>query len=403
MLVSVIGLTSLTLVRVQWRTEQTAMNAGRTRQYARSVIETAVAYSLADPNWRANYATLVSYMPMAIDQGYCSVAITELDGTALQGNADTDVLLTGTGRIGAASSPEAVSRWSVQALHPPLDLLRTALHSASWVYNYYANLEVADGPISSATTLVNTGTLQGSVEAASVNNWGYISGSVTTGAPAKTMPASNTWDYYRNQTSLVVLPASTIGSTMEWVVLSPDSNPWASGSKSSDGLYYIRPSGDLRIRNCRIVGTLLVELTSGSELELQEGLLWEPARVDYPSLLVKGDCVFSINSSLSESSRTNFNPSGTPYQGGSDSDKTDSYSSLLKGVFHTIGSGSSLTIEDNTSVKGVVIAESSVTIRDNVRLAADPDLCLTPPIKYRMPHLQLIAGTWQPIVSTTTP
>lgn len=399
MLVSVIGLTSLTLVRVQWRTEQTAIKAGRSRLYARSAVETAVAYTLADPTWRTNYATLQSYMPMSIDRGYCSVALSELDGTTLVAAADSEVLLTATGRVGSVASPDAVSKWSVQARHPPLDLLRTALHSANWVYVNGANLELAEGPISSATTLYNSGSLQGDVEANTISNWGWISGSITSNAPAKQMPASNAWSYYRYLPTLVTLPAFSVGGDIDWVLLSPDSNPWESTKKSVDGLYYIRPTADLRIEDCRIVGTLMVDLSWGRKLVIDDGVLWEPARPDFPSLIVNGPCEIRHNSTLYEMGIANFNPSSTPYQGSSDTDRTDSYSSLLKGVFHIIGSNSTVLLENQTRIKGVVIAEGTVTIEDYVRLTADPNLFLCPPLKYRMPQLELVSGTWQPLVS----
>ncbi|HPZ99752.1 MAG TPA: hypothetical protein PLT93_16590, partial [Phycisphaerae bacterium] len=152
MLVSVVGLSSLTLVRVQSRAGQTAIAAQRARIHARSAVETVVAHSMADPSWRSNYATWASRMPLALDRGYCSAGISEPDGSALLVDADTPVLIHGTGIAGTPARPEAIFRWTVRAYHPTLDLLRTALHSGSNVTASGAYLQLAEGPISTNAT-----------------------------------------------------------------------------------------------------------------------------------------------------------------------------------------------------------------------------------------------------------
>lgn len=402
-LVSVIGLSSLTLVRVQWRAGQAAIDAGQARLYAQSIIETTIAYTRADPDWRLNYATLASYMPMPVDRGYCSVAVTELDTSPLIANFDSPVLLTGIGTVGSFSSPAARARWLVQAHHPSLEVLRTALHSATSVYVSGALLELQDGPLSTAGTLTNTGTIQGDVEAQRINNWGLITGTVKSNVSAKQMPLANTWNYYLGQSTLVTLPASSVGGNFEWVVLSPESNPWESAKKSVDGLYYIRPGGDLHVRDCRIVGTLMVDLVPGKKLILENGVLWEPARPDYPSLVVNGICEIKLSTSVSEDGRVNLNPAGTPYEGQVDTDRWDTFPSILKGVFHVMGSSSTVLVDNQTRVKGVVIADGAVTIKGYPDLFADPNLFLSPPIKYRMSHLELDPGTFTPAVASPSP
>lgn len=401
MLVSAIGLTSLTLVRVQARSEQAAIHASLARTYARSSIESAVAYTLAEPDWRNNYATLASYMPMKLDRGSCSILVTEVDGSTLIANADGAVLLKGTGVVGAWASPDAIYRWSVQAYHPPLDLLRTALH-VNGNLSVTSTVAVEDGPLSTNATLANSGSIQGDVEAKSISNWGSILGQATSNAATKQM-TDRVWQYYRGRPGLVTLPAATIGSALEWVVLSPNSNPWEPAKTHADGLYRIQPSGDLRIRDCRILGTLIVELNAGRKLYLENGVLWEPARADYPSLIVNGPVEMRLGSTLYESNKTNFNPSSTPYEGVSDTDRSDTYPSVLKGVFHVVGSSSTLLVENQTRVQGVLICDGSATVRGTGPFTADVNLMLSPPIMYRMRHLELETGTWQPVFGATGP
>jgi hypothetical protein len=54
-------------------------------------------------------------------------------------------------------------------------------------------------------------------------------------------------------------------------------------------------------------------------------------------------------------------------------------------------------------VKGVVVAEGTTTIRGLPDLAADPNLYLSPPIRYRMSQIELDPGTFKPVVSSVTP
>ncbi len=396
MLVSVIGLTSLLLARVQQRSEDAAMDASRARLYARAGTETVLAYTRADATWRSQYATLVGYMPMSFDRGNCSVAITEADGNTLISDWDEPVKITSTGTVGSAGSPLAQQRTSVAAYHPALPLFRTALHAAGYVFVNGASLEVNDGAISTNSTFYNSGRVDGDVETRTLNNWGIITGTVTTSTTAKQMPSTSVFDYYANYATKVTLPASSVGSIMEWVLLSPAVNPYNAGLPSSDGLYYVRPTGDLRIRHTRVVGTLLVDMAANKTLTLEGGLLWEPARPDFPALIVRGACEISFTSTLYENLRTNFNPSSTPYQGSSDSDRFDSYSSSMRGLIHVVGSGSTLLLEDATTVTGTIISEGPVTIQDTVELTADPSLFISPPLKYRCTYLQVQPGSWQP-------
>ncbi|HOQ86180.1 MAG TPA: hypothetical protein PLQ89_10705 [Phycisphaerae bacterium] len=396
MLVSVVGLSSLTLVRVQSRAGQTAIAAQRARIHARSAVETVVAHSMADPSWRSNYATWASRMPLALDRGYCSAGISEPDGSALLVDADTPVLIHGTGIAGTPARPEAIFRWTVRAYHPTLDLLRTALHSGSNVTASGAYLQLAEGPISTNATFTNTGTVIGDVEARQVSNWGWISGTVMSDASNKPSPAA-AWSYYRSRSTAISVPAALAGRVLEWTAIGPDSNPWVPSKSSPDGLFHLKPSGDFRIRNCRIVGTLVVELAAGRKLILSDGLLWEPARADYPSLIVNGPCEIRLDSSLQEAGRANFNPPGMPYEDQSDNDFWDSYSGLLRGVFHVVGSSSTVVIENQTRIRGVLIADGPVTIKDQVQLTADPNLFLSPPLMYRASWLELEPGTWQAV------
>lgn len=398
MLVSVIGLSSLLVVRVQQRNQDAMIDAARARLYARSGIEAAVTYTLLDPDWRTNVHTWLSTVD--VDQGRCAVAVTDEDAETLDPAADEPVEIRSTGTVGDAADPDARQTLSVSARHPALELLACPLHAGGMVMIDGEWLELDGGPLSSNSSIFNTYVVKGDVEAKQVYNSGWIDGSISVDAPAKTMPKTDAFEYYRNKSTTVVLPASDVGGNLEWVLLSRNSNPWQSGQVSADGLYYIKPGGDLHVRDCRIVGTLLVDLPAGKKLILEHGVVWEPARSDYPSLIVRGgECEIRLETYTEENGKVNFNPVGTPYNGSVDSDKFDVYRSKLNGLFHVTGSIHTVLIDRDTSIVGCVVVDGSVTIKGHIGLYADPDLSLTPPSRYRESWLSIDSGSWKPVVA----
>ncbi len=401
MLVAVIALSSVALVRVQQRTQEAAVDSSRANLYARSAVETAVAYSVKHSNWRNLYSNLASGMPWSFDLGSCSFTITEPDGSSLNTTWDNPVLITGTGTVGDSTRPQAQRRLSVSAHQPPLPILGTALHSAADIaVNPGTAVHANDGPLSTNAMLTNQSAIYGDVETRNLANSGTISGKVTLITTDKLMPDSSTFNYYRTLSTAVTLPAWSIGSTMQWALLSPNSNPWDSGHTSPDGLYYIQPGGDLTIRDARIVGTLLVDLNPGRKLVLDTALLWEPARPDFPSLIVRGNCEIRFSDSLSESGQVNFNPESTPYHDSYNTNMSDTFPSVAKGLFHIVGQYSTLLIDNDPQMLGTIISEGPVTLHGEPTLTADPNLLLVPPMHYRMSYLQIDPGSWKPVVGT---
>ena len=115
---------------------------------------------------------------------------------------------------------------------------------------------------------------------------GTVSGSLTLNAPAKTFPNHSTVDLYTNL-GTSINPGSTINNQL----LSPGRNPWA--ATNPDGVYVIRTSSSLTISNTRIYGTLVV-ICPGQTVTLSGQALMQPARSDYPALIVDGNAVLSI-------------------------------------------------------------------------------------------------------------
>src|SRR5205085_1993061 len=68
-------------------------------------------------------------------------------------------------------------------------------------------------------------------------------------------------------------------------------------------------------------------------------VLMEPAVANYPVLLVKGSIIFQYDTTLLRENAYggNFNPPGTPYNGVSNNNQTDTYPSILNGLVYVSG------------------------------------------------------------------
>ena len=100
----------------------------------------------------------------------------------------------------------------------------------------------------------------------------------------------------------------------------------------------------------------------------------------YPILIISGQqCQATISGNgtwLSEnSSDANFNPSGTPYQGQSNSDTADDYPPQYHGIIHIIGgSQSSVQLNANAYLVGTLIADCPVRTSNQCTLIQDPTI-----------------------------
>ncbi|MEM6330410.1 MAG: polymer-forming cytoskeletal protein, partial [Planctomycetota bacterium] len=179
-------------------------------------------------------------------------------------------------------------------------------------------------------------------------------------SPAREAPGANVFDYYlANGAEIEIgdIPTFAGVHTISTVVLSPASNPF--GDTNPEGVYYIDCKGQrLNILWSRIVGTLVL-LNAGAESGVTAELQWDPAVPNYPALLVDGDFSFDMtglfgNHALWEGTLSkNFNPSGTPYEGNTDSDKIDIYPGWINGLVYVSGK---IEINDESYFNGAVVA-----------------------------------------------
>ena len=171
-------------------------------------------------------------------------------------------------------------------------------------------------------------------------------------------------------------------------VLSPNSNPFGAQTNPR-GIYVIDLAGaKIFIKNSRIVGTLvLIEPNGASEVGNGGPLTWDPAVAGFPALMVK-DADVTINPStaglVEYANITNFNPTGTPYEGlGEDSDEDDTYASEIKGLIYC---NKKIIFFEDPVITGAVIANDNIEINDQLDLTHNPVYFFSPPPGFNGPE-----------------
>jgi hypothetical protein len=214
---------------------------------------------------------------------------------------------------------------------------------------------------------------------------------MTSGVETKDNPASDVLSTY-SALATPIVP----GTKLKRVLLSPQSNPF--GPVNTDGVYLISTGGaDLQLVEVRVVGTLVIDAGAGS-VRIEDPILMEKYRADYPVLIVSGHLVvgFAGSMPLGEQGNMNFNPSGTPFQGSSDSDTTDDFLPRIEGLIHVTGN---VTLDKSPIIYGALVAQGNVTVTGSPQITHDSTIWTQPPYKYtKTPVMTLLAGSTKQIV-----
>ncbi len=286
-LVSLIGISALTAVRIQRRSAESAGDLIEARFYARSAIDMGLFWIETDSNWR-DYHTSGSWAD-DVPIGTGTFSLNGVDpGDGNLSDADSDpVVLTGTGVKGDARHKTQVT---LVAYHPPLSCLEVALHAGNDILFSAAALQ-CDQTISANNSVVASSSMINS-EVQAVNNisGGEYFGSTTTGITPRDMPDAAAFEYYlANGTAISInsIPLDVEGRVIEDVVISPASNPYGAET-NTEGIYVIDClAQEIRIRDSRIVGTLVL-VSPGSASKVYQSVNWQAAVGNYPALLVAG-------------------------------------------------------------------------------------------------------------------
>jgi hypothetical protein len=390
-----LGVGGILAVRAQARGSESGGEAAIARLAAQSGLELARLWMNQDPNWRTTRVNGNWVSGLAVGSGTVTIDVTDpIDGN-LQNRPYDPVLVTATGHGHGARHALSVQ---LEARAVPLPTLAYALHVPGQL-RVRSNRRVVAGSATLSTngSLRNEGTIEAAVHAGSVLTAGVVYGGIQTGVTARSSSPASTIDLYAN------LGTEISGATsIDLRALGPGINPW--GTPNADGVYVIRSSSDVTIQKSRILGTLVV-ICPGRKVALNNELFMEPARADYPVLIVVGNLevnCLGAGYTLSESSNSrNYNPSGAPHSGVSDNDKTDTYPCEIRGLVHVTGT---IQIKSDAVFRGALISESTaaseaIDVDANPTIRYLPQLYTNPPQGFTSSVMMIpLAGSVRQVV-----
>lgn len=373
MLITVIGIGALATARVVTRGSTSAVQWQEAGATAVSAAEHAIAKLNADAaaapeTWRSTYTSGA----VAFDQPFGTgrlkwVLVDEDDGNIADDYADP-IRLYGVGQVGQTLRVYSVQ---LQCGGNGLAVLGTACHSVGTLT--ITNTTIAlGGSVSTNGNLELNGTLRGTSE---------VAGSGGTSAPAKAMPAPSVFDLYAAMATRISSSAASSG-TLSSGDLSAVNNPY--GAVNPDGIYILRLPDSLTsldIASCHLKGTLLIESAptrTNQEVVFKAPSLLEPHRADLPTIITKGIQKVYVQGSIQL------------YVAG-----PSSLASEIRGLVHLIGT-ESVRVENAAYIRGTLICDGALELKDTVGLTADPGLVASPPPGYTKGDvITPVPGSWK--------
>ena len=344
------------------RSERASGDASKARLAAECGIEVARAWIRQDANWRATrssgrWATNLVMGDAKVDLD----VIDTVDGN-LANHPYHGVLITSTARVGDA---EQIMSAALAAKPYPIDALSYAVHSAGQLHVESAGkLILGSATASTAGALRNEATIEGNARAATVTTAGTVFGTLTNGAVSAALPDAAAAE-------AVALLGTTIAISSkksDTDTFSTTANPY--GSPNSRGVYVIRASDDIEVRDINMTGTLVI-FAPGDTVTFNKTITMAAASSDLPALIVVGDA--------------NFTPdSGT-----------------ISGLIHVTGK---LTTNGKCSFRGAVLVGSTASsnaldVSGVQTVNYDPGLVNMPPVGYaKSVDMALVPGSVQRVV-----
>jgi hypothetical protein len=384
----VIGLAAVSVARIDNRNVSADNDWSEAQTLALSAAENALARIAVTDDWRSRLAGVVT-VPMG--HGTMQWQITDDGDGQLADDEQDPVLIVAIGQVGASRYKLGL-RCLVEGR--PLEALARCVHGGGDItMDTNSRLTVTGGAASTNGDFradKDTAELAGDLEADGVWWKKNVTGNVSKHATPLTMPSAGVVDTYR------AMATDISGRTLiNRQAIGPGRNPW--GAANADGVYYLNATGaDVTLRDSRIIGTLVVRCR---RLTIDNNVLLESFRKDMPALIVDGDLVLNYQSTGSQlrenDADTNFNPVGVPYGGLSDSDKSDSYPSEVRGLVHVRGD---LTLKGTALVRGAIVCDGKVQCGGTNQIVHDADLSTLPVIGYTSGDGRLYRAGWTRLI-----
>ncbi|MFO0835038.1 MAG: hypothetical protein U0638_08715 [Phycisphaerales bacterium] len=351
MIVTMIGVGGAIASRAARKAAQLDSDGAALTHAAMGALRAAAGNAQNSVAWRGA-AKAAPPLSLTVDDILLSTVASDPD------DADLSNDLSGRVRFLATATKGQARRLVTMTLEPD-DTLTDALNSA---IHSNGNITVSTGAVLMSTGRVSTnGAVTGGTIRADVAAVGAIAGTVSgtqaTLASAFTLPSGLEARYEAIGTTIPL--SSFAGRKIDKNVLGPAKNPF--GSTNPLGVYLVDCAGnDFEVRDSRLNCTLV--LKNCSKLTLTSSVLWTAPRSDWPLVICSGPIHSDlIAANLSEvTTGTNFNPTNMAYLGSTDSDKVDSYPSMLQGIVY---SASDLSINS-----GVMTLEGAAIFGGEIKL-----------------------------------
>lgn len=386
MLVTIIGVAALTVARLQLRSSSLSSDAEEARLNAQSAVELTKEWCLLDPNWRNVRKPGNWVSGQAIGSGSFSISAVDPIDNDISNNPLDPLLVTATGFRGRARqqiqvtlqpAPVALACLQAAVFSSGSFNVNTGRLSSNGLVATNGNMSVASGALLDADAEAS-GTISGT---------GYL-GNRTSGVAPRKAPDSTVFDYYVHNGTPINF--SACGGDLQGALLSPSSNPW--GPTNPNGVYVIDCGGNtFRIRNCRVVGTLVL-LNARNDSTIEDEVNLAPAVDNFPVLLVKGS--FSIlhdNAALAERG-VSLNPFSTPYNGTSNANTSDTFPSAVNGLVFISGNAS---LNFSGAFNGALITGGGIASDGSPSITWDNHFLRSPPPGFTdSVPMRVVASTW---------
>ena len=406
LVVATVGVSAITLTRIERIQNQTTGDFLQAQLYARSAIEIGLLQIHDDPDWRSTMPNGAWRSNAPIGTGYYTLhGVDPADSDLTDDDAEA-VQLTGIGMEGAA---RFALRTLVQVTPVPLSCLEVSMHAGDDI-RVDAGFLYGDQIVSANDRIESANASEIYPAAESVNGFGgdVGPGQTTSPVPPRDLPGVDVFDYYEARgtwISAASLPQENGRATIAGRLLGPNHNPF--GSTNPDGIYVIDcQNQDVQIRNSRIIGTLVL-LDAGARSAAYESVNWSANAPNYPALLVRGsfNLILTDNPIVESDLGVNLNPAGAEFNLEADLSLDDIYPCEINGLIYvsedlaTDATAPPYQYEDTISntINGVVIAGTSIlpsTATFNLNYSAD--FFDYPPPGFRAGlNYTLARGSWE--------
>jgi hypothetical protein len=394
-LVVVAGVTAIRVARGNVISQGVLRDADRASREADAAMQLLTAVLSDDPSgvtWRKEprFGWELGSLSGAADAG----AATTLKIT-LTDPSDNNLADNQTGRVKAVAiavsgDVQRTREFLIDPVVANLTCLRYSLIYGSAILGSSKVFQIAGEQARITSAQVNEPRILRIVELGRYTNWDVsaIAGNANyvSSADSLFLPSVDSIiaAFRRNGATDVQLTANL---TIDKALISPQS--FSLGPANSEGLYLINANGfNVTIRDSRIVASLVIYgLGTKGVLEMSNAVACEPALPGFPTLIVDGTVVMKQKQDdLDEADiKRNLNPIGAPYLNATDSDSTDLYPSMLRGLVYVRGNMEVSGAEAMAMIHGQLFVTGALEVKERFVLRPNLIESTQPIIGFSMP------------------